>query len=79
MSWLGSHPVKSKAEAKQALPLGSCRICIYFFRCDFKKFTRPRCSRCMTYPKEPWQILQLRIQYANVANEANVKESTPVA
>lgn len=43
MSWLGSHPVISKQEAKHKLVKGACKMCVYYYRV-FKE-TRI-CYRC---------------------------------
>lgn len=43
MSWYGIHPRMSKAEARRQLPLGSCKLCVYRYRCFLPNYG---CNRC---------------------------------
>jgi predicted Zn-ribbon and HTH transcriptional regulator len=47
MSWYGSHPKISIAEARALLPPGACKRCIYWMRVMVGQELRPtRCPRC---------------------------------
>ncbi len=56
MSWYGTHPVVSKKLAKDLLPRGACKLCVYRMRVFYRNFINeaeevvffPRCPRCQT-------------------------------
>ncbi len=53
MSWFGTHPAISKEEARQMLPPGACKRCVYYARCFpeevLANYRLMQCSRCSTY------------------------------
>jgi hypothetical protein len=51
MSWLGTHPFRSRAEARAMLPPGACKLCHYWYRCFYGTayaaiWGGRQCSRC---------------------------------
>lgn len=77
MSWYGSHPSMSRAEAVGRLPPAACRRCVYWFRAaagsapDAWAFDPgPRCGRCGTDRATVLRQWQLRPLPAPEADSA---------
>jgi len=52
MRWCEKHPRMTKTEARNSLPPGACKYCVYWFRIaiesspDFLYHRHPTCRRC---------------------------------
>jgi hypothetical protein len=49
MSWYGAHPTLTKREARELLPVGACKRCVYWVRVHGrpgKPQPNMKCYRC---------------------------------